>query len=342
MVKRNGDDENGHDGPYTVADAAREYLVSARENARAPKEIEYNINAFILPHLAEVEVKKLTKRRIEKWHREIAKTPARLRTRLGGEQLYRPLDTEDEEAVRKRRVTANKKLTTLKAALNYAWREGRVADREAWMRVQPFKGVDAPRAEYLETDEAVRLINASEDEFRPLVHAALLTGARYGELGALDVRDYSDNAQTVHVRRSKSGKPRDVHLNDEGVAFFRAQTTGRQKRDPMFPRHDGKRWGKSQQARFMTETCQRAEVTVMGFHQLRHTYASHAIMNGAPLGVVAKNLGHADTRMVEKHYGHLADRYMAETIRATAPRLNVETKTNLEKLRPKEKAVESG
>jgi hypothetical protein len=29
-------------------------------------------------------------------------------------------------------------------------------------------------------------------------------------------------------------------------------------------------------------------------------------MNGVPLMVVAKNLGHADTRMVEKHYGHLA------------------------------------
>jgi hypothetical protein len=31
-----------------------------------------------------------------------------------------------------------------------------------------------------------------------------------------------------------------------------------------------------------------------------------AAMAGVPLLVVAKNLGHADTRMVEKHYGHLA------------------------------------
>jgi hypothetical protein len=42
------------------------------------------------------------------------------------------------------------------------------------------------------------------------------------------------------------------------------------------------------------------------FHALRHTWASLAVMGGVPLLVVAKNLGHVDTRMVEKHYGHLA------------------------------------
>ena len=39
-------------------------------------------------------------------------------------------------------------------------------------------------------------------------------------------------------------------------------------------------------------------------------------MAGVPLLVVAKNLGHADTRMVEKHYGHPAPSYIADAIRA--------------------------
>ncbi len=52
----------------------------------------------------------------------------------------------------------------------------------------------------------------------------------------------------------------------------------------------------------------------------RHTYASLAIMNGAPLHVIAKNLGHTDTRMVEKHYGHMAPSYIADEIRKAAPR----------------------
>ena len=59
------------------------------------------------------------------------------------------------------------------------------------------------------------------------------------------------------------------------------------------------------------------------FHITRHTWASLAVMNGTPLLVVAKNLGHRDTRMVEKHYGHLAPSFITEAIRAGAPRYGV-------------------
>jgi hypothetical protein len=43
-------------------------------------------------------------------------------------------------------------------------------------------------------------------------------------------------------------------------------------------------------------------------------------MAGMPLMVVARNLGHADTRMVERHYGHLAPSYVADAVRKSAPR----------------------
>jgi integrase len=43
-------------------------------------------------------------------------------------------------------------------------------------------------------------------------------------------------------------------------------------------------------------------------------------MGGMPLPVVARNLGHADTRMVEKHYGHLAQDYVVDAVRKHAPR----------------------
>jgi hypothetical protein len=46
-------------------------------------------------------------------------------------------------------------------------------------------------------------------------------------------------------------------------------------------------------------------------------------MNGVPLMIVAENLGHADTRMVEKHYGHLAPGYVADAIRAGAPKFGI-------------------
>jgi hypothetical protein len=54
------------------------------------------------------------------------------------------------------------------------------------------------------------------------------------------------------------------------------------------------------------------------------TWASHAVMAGVPLMVVARNLGHVDTGMVEKHYGRLSESYVTEAIRAGAPRYGSE------------------
>jgi integrase len=61
----------------------------------------------------------------------------------------------------------------------------------------------------------------------------------------------------------------------------------------------------------------------VNFHILRHTHGSHLAMNGVPMGVIAAQLGHADTRMTEKHYAHLAPSYIAQTIRANFPILNL-------------------
>ena len=88
----------------------------------------------------------------------------------------------------------------------------------------------------------------------------------------------------------------------------------------MLPKANGTPWQRSEQARPMASAVARARITKpIGFHSLRHTHASLAAMNGVPLLVLAKNLGHRDTRMVERHYGHLSSKYVAEAIRAGVP-----------------------
>jgi integrase len=109
-------------------------------------------------------------------------------------------------------------------------------------------------------------------------------------------------------------------LTDEGRAFFADLVKRASNRQFLFVRADGSQWINSWQIRPMKAACTAAGIEpAAGFHVLRHTWASLTVMGGAPLLVVARALGHTTTRMVEKHYGHLAPSYEADAIRAAAP-----------------------
>ena len=267
---------------------------------------------------AEFEIAKLTTDQLHEWHVALSKQSPRLRTEKGEKQNHKVRDkgADADEWRRKRRASANRTLTILRAALNRAWRDGKVASNGAWARVEPFDAVDAAQIRYLTVAEAQQLVNACDPDFRLLVQAVLQTGCRYGELTQLKVHDFNPDTGTLAIWISKSGKPRHVVLTEEGAAFFQFAGAGRAGNETMFVKASGQAWGKSHQRRPMAEACRRAKISSsMGFHGLRHTWASLAVMNDTPLIVVAKNIGHADTRMVEKHYGHLAPSYVADGIR---------------------------
>ena len=309
------------DGPYTVRCCIGEYLAFLEQNRKSAKDASWRAEALILPTLGDFACADLSAAPLRRWLDELAKASPRLRSRKGAKPRHREIDQNDTEQRRKRRATANRTLTILKAALNRAWREGKIGSDDAWRRVEPYEEADAPRVRYLSIEECRRLIQAADGEFRKLVRAALLTGCRFGELAALQVRDFNADAGTLHIRTSKTGRGRHVVLHDEGNEFFGKLADGRAGVELLLRKADGNPWGKSNQTRPMAEACTQAGIQPpANFHALRHTYASHAVMAGAPLLVVAKNLGHTDTRMVEKHYGHLSQSYIAEAIRAAAPR----------------------
>jgi integrase len=183
---------------------------------------------------------------------------------------------------------------------------------------------------YLTVGEAQRLLNASDPDFRNLVRAALETGARYGELTRLEVSDFNPDAGTLAIRRSKAGNARHVVLTEQGAAFFAQLCAGRAGSELMLLRASGGPWLRAHQGRPMAETCERAKIDPpANFHALRHTWASLSVMAGVPLMVVGRNLGHADTKMVERHYGHLAPTFIADAIRAGAPRFGAVEPTNV-------------
>jgi integrase len=333
--------EAGHDtrtGPLTVADAIVDYLkVLERRGGKSVYHARRVAEVHVLPTLGAVQVSKLTAKRIEDWHYGLAEKPPLARSKLGKRPNYRKVD-KSSDGIRRRRATANRVMTVLKAALNHAWKAGHVASDDAWRRVRPFKAVETARVRYLSEAECTRLINACEPAFRNLVQGALLTGCRYSELARLRSADFNTDAGVITIGESKAGKPRHVVLTDEGRRFFGALITGKLADDPIFTRADGGVWGKSHQLRPMLDSCRHAKIKpVVSFHVLRHTYGSILAMRAVPMGVIAEQLGHSDTRMTEKHYAHLAPSYVADTIRASFPTLGFEVDTTVSTLEPKKR-----
>ncbi len=303
---------------------------------RGGKSVYYSrrtAETHILPFLGTALVGKLTAKKIEDWHRGLAAKPALARSKPGRKPNHRKAD-KTPDGIRKRRATANRILTVLKATLNHAWKAGHVTSDDAWRRVKPFKAVDTARVRYLSEAECIRLVNACDPAFRNLVRGALLTGCRYSELTAFHTADFNADAGVVTVRESKAGKPRHVVLTDEGRQFFRQRMAGKVGDELIFTRADGGGWRRSHQRRPMLAACRRAKIKPpISFHGLRHTHGSLLAMRGVPMGVIAEQLGHADTRMTEKHYAHLAPSYVADTIRAHFPTLGIAGEGNVRVMR---------
>ena len=332
-------------GPFTVADAMEAYFEDAeRRGVKGLDRDRQRSAGWILPELGGLEVAGLSRRRIEEWQKKLTESPKRKRTGKAGVKSHKkkptkndppkpkpaPPQTDDEK--RARRDTANRVLTTLKAALNFALDRGRVKHGDAWQSVKPFRGTTSARIRFLSGEEQVRLVNACPPDFRRLVKGALYTGARYGELCRLAVGDFNAANGTVFIAISKSGKPRHIVLTEEAQEFFTGIAAGRPADELMFLRDEVARrkrlevaggWGASDQTRFMKGACLAAEVAPAAFHELRHTYASGLVNAGLPMAYVAAQLGHTDTRMTEKHYGHLAPTALADAVRKLAPKLGL-------------------
>jgi integrase len=320
------------DGPFTVNDALDLYLAAyERRGGKSLTQMKSSIAANIRPVLGAILLSKLTKRKLQEWQEQLAKSPARVRVRKGAELRFRPAD-RTQEGIRRRRSTANRVLNMLKAALNHAFSEGKIAHDDAWKQVRAYREVDAARLRYLSGAEIHQLVNACAADFRALVTAGLMTGCRYSELASIIVEDFNADSGTVCIRVSKSGKPRHVALTDEGKEFFARAAVDCTSGALLFTKSDGGRWSKSDQQRPLAAACVAARVEGITFHGLRHTYSSRLAMKGVPLAVIAAQLGHADTRMVEKHYGHLAPNYVAETVRAAFGTLGINKPTKVLRL----------
>ena len=203
---------------------------------------------------------------------------------------------------------ANHALRILRQILEFAIARGHI-------NINPARDVIMNRrtalTRFLSRDELRRLHRALDQHSRTSVRLArqadiirllLLTGCRRGEI--LTLRWNEVDADTIALGDTKTG-PRKVYLNAQARHIIERQPRGQsafvfpavrnpeRPHDPHLPLWDRVR--------------REAGIEDVRLHDLRHTMASHAVMNGVPVPVVARLLGHNNVRMTLR-YAHLADR----------------------------------
>lgn len=211
-------------------------------------------------------------------------------------------------------ATANRYMAALSAVYSWGVERSLVTDH-------PVRGIKRlaeaqERERHLIDDEQPRLLSAcrasSDPRLYPLVHCALASGARRGELLGLKWRDVQLDSDMVRaiLHKTKNRDRRPLFFPGEAGGLLRkmartphisgyvfAKPSGR----PEFPR---KAWEKA---------LRDAEVKDFRFHDLRHTTASYLAMSGIPLVTVGEILGHRSVQMV-KRYSHHTDAYKSDAL----------------------------
>lgn len=203
---------------------------------------------------------------------------------------------------------ANHALRILRQILEFAVARGHI-------RVNPARDVTLNRrralTRFLSRDELRRLHRALDRHARTgtdrarqadIIRLLLLTGCRRGEILALRWNEV--DGDTIALGDAKTG-PRKVYLNARARRIIDRQPRGESVfvfpsvRNPARPHYP--------HLRLWDRVRKDARIEDVRLHDLRHTMASHAVMNGVPVPVVSRLLGHSNVRTTLR-YAHLSDR----------------------------------
>jgi integrase len=172
------------------------------------------------------------------------------------------------------------------------------------------------RLRFLTDSEIEALLRACDDlktytpHLRPIVETALLTGMRRNELLSLKWEQIRNGF--IYLTETKSGKARQIPINDRLAEVFREVRRGNQLKSPyVFCGQDGKRFFEVK--RSFASACRKAGIEAFRFHDLRHSFASQLVMRGASLKAVQELLGHASMAMTMR-YSHLSQEHLKDSV----------------------------
>jgi integrase len=165
-----------------------------------------------------------------------------------------------------------------------------------------------------ETRERLRpaFVKGADTEWGPAILVGLRCGLRLGEIMALRWEDVDLVVGRLVVNRAvsrgrigtpKNGRTREIPL---GLDVLRALKDHRHlKGELVFPGPAGRLLHKNETKHPLWRACRRSGLRFIGWHVLRHTFASHLVMRGAPIRAVQELLGHSTIEMTMR-YAHLS------------------------------------
>lgn len=180
--------------------------------------------------------------------------------------------------------------------------------------------------DYWEADEVAAFLEGTRGDFLyPMWMVELHLGLRISELAGMDLAHIHLEEGRVHVcqrlmqtgeiRRGTKGsrpgkKPRSRWLGIPDVLRPIFVQLKQQPGPHAFSALDGTRMAHRQTYRHFKRACERVGVRLITFHSLRHTFASHFMMNGGDLYDLKEILGHKSVQVTER-YAHLSPSHVA-------------------------------
>lgn len=234
-----------------------------------------------------------------------------------------PLIEQFKSGLRARRLSAktiNNKLTILRRSLATAVEWGLL---EHMPRVQ-FLKTEPPPFHFLEESEVAALVDAARGVFAAMILIAARTGLRFGELAGLHWDDVDLVARRICVRRSLvcgiEGSPKNHRVRYVGLTRDAAAVLGSLPQSDagyVFTNH-GRPVTMGAAQNQLARACERAKLPRIGWHVLRHTFASQLAIRGASLQAIRGLLGHSTITMTLR-YAHLSDQALQDTIALLEP-----------------------
>lgn len=220
--------------------------------------------------------------------------------------------------------TTNERIKRFKAMIRWAYESEHIEDVTWLDKIKPIRDEDRKRKleeKFLETDELSALLSAmSHPVWRFLTELMALSGMRCGEAIALETSDVDFEKRIIHVTKTydhvhklatspkTEDSNREIYMQDQLYQlcinireYFTSNNT------KLFMHQNGDYLGYAGYNKYLRQISRETLGREITTHFLRHTHVALLSEQGLPLDLIARRLGHSDSKITKRIYFHVTN-----------------------------------